>query len=58
LTPQQLGHLLYDVHVSRQGKDVRISSDDDVNAYISLLIHQGAKVEVFSAHHHPENKEK
>ncbi len=56
LTPQQLGHLLYGVHVSRQGSKVRISSDDDINAFISLLIHKGAKVEVFSAHDYPENE--
>ncbi|MGH1439097.1 MAG: DUF6375 family protein [Cellvibrionaceae bacterium] len=56
LTPQQLGHLLYDVHISREGNEVRISSDDDVNAFISLLIHKGAKVEVFSAHYYPENE--
>lgn len=57
LTPQQLGHLIYDVHVTREDKSVRISSDDDVNAFVSLLIHQGAKVEVFSAHDYPEGKE-
>jgi hypothetical protein len=56
LSPQQLGHLLYDVHLIRDGNEVRIGSDDDVNAFISLLIHKGAKVEVFSAHEYPENK--
>ncbi|GAB2190492.1 hypothetical protein MAH1_21000 [Sessilibacter sp. MAH1] len=56
LSPQQLGHLLYDVHLTRDGNEVRISSDDDVNAFISLLIHKGAKVEVFSAHEYPENE--
>lgn len=56
LTPQQLGHLLYDVHVTRHGKKVRVSSDDEVNAFISLLIHQGARVEVFSAHNYPEDE--
>ncbi|TYT74387.1 DUF6375 family protein [Desulfobotulus mexicanus] len=56
LTPQQLGHLLYDVHVSRHGKEIRVSSDDDVNAFVSLLIHKGARVEVFSAHDYPESK--
>ncbi|WP_444926940.1 DUF6375 family protein [Microbulbifer sp. TRSA002] len=55
LTPQQLVHLLYDVHVSRHNKEIHINSDDDVNAFISLLIHKGAKVEVFSAHDYPEN---
>ena len=56
LSPQQLGHLLYDVHLTRDGNEVRIGSDDDVNAFISLLIHKGAKVEVFSAHEYPENE--
>ena len=56
LTPQQLGHLLYDAHFTRHGKEVRVSSNDDVNAYISLLVHKGAKVEVFSAHYYPEDE--
>jgi hypothetical protein len=56
LSPQQLGHLLYDVHLTREGKEIRIGSDDDVNAFISLLIHKGAKVEVFSAHDYPESE--
>lgn len=55
LSPQQLGHLVCDVRVSRDGKDIHIWSDDDVNAFISLLVHNGAKVEVFSAHDYPEN---
>lgn len=55
LSPEQLGHFVLDVDVEQDGNQVRISSDDDVNAFISLLIHQGAKVEVFSRHHHEEN---
>ncbi len=53
LTPQQLGHLLYEADITRDGKDIHISSDDDVNAFISLFVHKGAKVEVFSAHDYP-----
>ena len=55
LSPQQLGHFLYDAHISCDGKKIRITSDDDVNAFVSLLIHNGAKVEVFSAHDHTES---
>lgn len=55
LSPEQLGHFILDVNVELESNQVRISSDDDVNAFISLLIHQGAKVEVFSRHHHEEN---
>ncbi|MFK5894552.1 MAG: DUF6375 family protein [Pseudomonadota bacterium] len=59
LSPQQLGQLLYDMHLEREGNEIRISSDDDLNAFISLLIHKGAKVEAFSAHDYPidENKD-
>lgn len=53
LSPQQLGHLLFDVDIQRRGKEIHISSEDDVNAFISLMIHHGAKVEVFSAHNYP-----
>ncbi len=56
LSPQQLGQLLYEMHVERQGHEIRISSDDDLNALVSLLIHQGAKVEVFSAHDYPDEE--
>ena len=53
LTPQQLGQLLYDMHMEQNGNEIKISSDDDLNAFVSLLIHKGAKVEAFSAHDYP-----
>ncbi len=56
LSPQQLSQLLYDMHIERKGNKIIISSDDDLNALSSLLIHEGAKVEIFSAHSYP-NKE-
>jgi len=57
LSPQQLGQLLYDMHVEREGNKIIISSDDDLNALTSLLIHEGAKVEVFSAHDYPNEEQ-
>lgn len=54
LSPQQLGQLLYDMQIKQQGNKIQISSDDDLNAFITMLIHQGAKVEVFSAHDYPD----
>lgn len=56
LSPQQLGQLLYDMHIERKDNKIIVSSDDDLNALSSLLIHEGAKVEIFSAHEYP-NKE-
>lgn len=54
LSAQQLTHLLLDFHITQIKNKIRITSDDDVNALISLLIHKGAKVEVFSAHNYPD----
>ena len=54
LSPQQLGQLMYDMHIEQNGNEIRISADDDLNALVSLLIHKGAKVEAFSAHNYPE----
>lgn len=53
LSPQQLGQLLYDMRLEREGNKISISSDDDLNALTTLLIHSGAKVEMFSAHDYP-----
>lgn len=54
LTPQQLGHFLYDYSIEISGSNVQIFSDDDLNGFISLMIHHGAKIEVFSAHNYPK----
>jgi hypothetical protein len=54
LSPQQLAHFMYDQSIERKGSKITISSDDDLNAFISLLIHEGAKVECFSAHDYPD----
>ena len=56
LSPQQLGQLLYDMRLEREENKIVISSDDDLNALTSLLIHSGAKVEMFSAHDHPHEE--
>lgn len=54
LSPQQLAQFMYDQRLERKGSKITISSDDDLNAFISLLIHEGAKVECFSAHDYPD----
>ncbi len=53
-SPQQLAQFMYDQRLERKGSKIIISSDDDLNAFISLLIHEGAKVECFSAHDYPD----
>lgn len=54
LSPQQLGLFLYDVSIDQHGNEIRITSQDDMTGLISLLVHKGAKVEIFSAHDYPE----
>ncbi|MCG9561123.1 DUF6375 family protein [Vibrio chagasii] len=54
LSPQQLAQFMYDLRIERTGTKITISSDDDLNAFISLLVHEGAKVECFSAHDYPD----
>lgn len=54
LSPQILMQLIYDIRVSVSENEIHATSDDDLNALISLLLDKGAKVEVFSAHDYPE----
>jgi hypothetical protein len=56
LAPHQLGHFLYDKSIEIKGNELRVFSDDDLHGFITAMVHYGAKVEVFSAHDHPESK--
>lgn len=56
LSPQLLMQLIYDINVLVSGNEIHATSDDDLNALISLLLDKGAKVEVFSAHDYPEQE--
>jgi hypothetical protein len=57
-SPQQLAQFLYDLRVEQKGSKIVISSDDDLNVLMSLLIHKGARVESFSGHDYPELADK
>jgi hypothetical protein len=53
--PGELEQLLYDVSVDRHGDSVVIKTDEvDVQAFMKILLAKGARVEVYSAHQHPE----
>ena len=59
LSPLELVQFRYDISVELSGDEIRVSTDeDDISAILKILIHNGAKVEVFSAHVHPESGEK
>lgn len=58
-SPQQLAQFMYDLRIEKKNSKIVITSDDDLTALISLLMHKGARVESFSGHDYPElaNKE-
>ncbi|WP_211102843.1 DUF6375 family protein [Nitrospirillum bahiense] len=56
LGPSELGQLLYEHHLSRNGNRITITTDEsEVSAFVKLFIEAGAKVEVFSAHDYPSD---
>ncbi|MBI3412120.1 MAG: hypothetical protein HY040_27630 [Planctomycetes bacterium] len=57
LAPAELEQFAYDVAVEVKGSTLVLRTDEcDVSAFLKLLIDHRARVEVFSAHHHPETK--
>ncbi|WPD76608.1 DUF6375 family protein [Dickeya fangzhongdai] len=56
LGPTDLGQLLSDHHLSRDGDRITITTDEaEISAFVKLFIEAGAKVEVFSAHDYPSD---
>lgn len=54
LGPAELEQLLYDVQVDVDGNKVVITTDEvDVSAFLKVLLDNGARVEVYSAHDYP-----
>jgi uncharacterized protein DUF6375 len=57
LGPQELAQFLYDISVELHGDEIRVTTDeDDVSAIQKLMLHKGAKIEVFSAHDYQESE--
>jgi len=53
--PAELEQFAYDVDVKVDGQSVVVTTDDvDVAAFLKVLFHRGARVEVYSAHDHPD----
>lgn len=56
LGPTDLGQLVSDHHLSRDGDRITITTDEaEISAFVKLFIEAGAKVEVFSAHDYPSD---
>ena len=51
---EDVEELLYDYDLRCQGATVVITTEEDgIRAFLGVLLHEGAKIEVYSAHHHP-----
>ncbi|ELY2671573.1 hypothetical protein SMZ63_000655 [Cronobacter sakazakii] len=56
LGPADLGQLVSDHNLSRDGEIITITTDEaEVSAFVKLFVEAGAKVEIFSAHDYPSD---
>lgn len=55
LSPFELEHFLYDVTTHVEGDKIILKTDEsEVSAFFKLMIDNGAKVEIYSAHDYPD----
>jgi hypothetical protein len=53
--PGELTQFAYDVHVKAEGSDVVITTDEsDISAFLKVMFDHGARIEIYSAHSHPD----
>lgn len=57
-SPSDVADFVYlDVSIEQHGNALHFRTDDiDIGGFVKLMVQKGAKVQVFSAHHHPEEK--
>lgn len=55
LSPTELEQFLYDTRIQvEDDKIILTTNESDVSAFFKLMIHERAKVEIYSAHDYPE----
>lgn len=55
LSPFELEHFLYDVSTRVEGDKIILETDEtEISAFFKLMVHKGAKVEIYSAHDYPD----
>ncbi len=55
--PAEVEQFVYDVGVELSNEKIVITTDEsDVSAFLKVLVDQGARVEVFSAHYYRDGK--
>lgn len=55
--PRELEQFLYDVRVEVEGSKVILTTEEiDISAFLKVMFDQGARIEVYSAHTHPDTE--
>lgn len=55
--PQELEQFLYDVHVEVEGNKVILTTEEvDISAFLKVMLLNGARIEVYSAHDYPDSE--
>ena len=55
LHPGEFEQFVYDVDIELKDHKIVITTDEaDVSAFLKVLVDEGARVEVYSAHHHAD----
>ncbi|MFA5164014.1 MAG: DUF6375 family protein [Candidatus Omnitrophota bacterium] len=57
LSPFELEHFLYDISTHVEGDKIILKTDEsEISAFFKLMVHNGARVEIYSAHDYPDEK--
>ncbi len=52
--PQEIEQFAYDVNVEIDGTDLVLTTEEfDISAFLKVMFLEGARIEVYSAHHYP-----
>jgi len=55
LKPVELEQLAYEMRVEQDGTQLKLRTDEsDFSAFMNVMLSKGARIEVFSAHDHPD----
>jgi len=58
LGPEELEQFAYELHVQPVGTEIRLTTEESgISGFLKVLLHAGAKIEVFSAHDYPTPEE-
>lgn len=56
IAPQEIEQFAYEVDVTIQGKDLVLTTEElDISAFLKVMLQEGARIEVYSAHNYPDS---